>query len=310
MSKLTVQDDGSATQLAALEVCEQHIFMAYRRGLDATCDIAKELVIISDQELWRARNYEKFDAYVAKELNLDVRTAERMMRIWRSRALLEEAGVELPFNETLIAELGALPPERQSDIWQGIVRVCERDDKPITASTVRKAVEIERDRLAALPPPPSQEKPAAAAPGQRRGVESELRVGDEEQKEQRGGGDGDKAKPATTPQFSDEAERALARIARHCGEAVVKAILSGNLPMSQSTLLKWAEQEDSLLRNLRYYLVDLRWTLGKAMAHERKLVDGDSTLDQMILLAKVRGGSVTIKHNDFLVSIKQEVALA
>jgi hypothetical protein len=299
MSKLTVEDDGSATRLAALEACEQRIFIAYRRGLDATCAIAKELVTITDSELWRARDYEKFDDYVADKLHIDGRTADRMIRTWHSRGFLEQAGVELPFNESLIAELSVLPMERQADVWQGLVRVCEREDKPITANTVRKAVEVERDRLAATPAAASEK---SAPPAQRRGVQSELHIDDDEETDK-----SQKAAPAP-PRFSDEGERALARIAKHCGDATVKAILSGNVQMTESTVLKWAEQEDVMLRNLRYYLMDLRWHIGRALAHERRLVDGDSTLDQLVLLARVRGGQVTIQHNDFLVSLQQVAA--
>jgi hypothetical protein len=296
MSKLTVQDDGSATRLAALEACEQRIFIAYRRGLDATCAIAKELVAITEDQLWRARDYENFDDYVADRLHIDGRTADRMIRTWNSRALLEQAGIELPFNESLIAELSVLPMERQADVWQGLVRVCEREDKPITANTVRKAVEVERDRLAATP------AATPAPPAQRRGVQSELHIDDDE-----GTDKSQRAAPAI-PQFSDEGERALARIAKHCGDATVEAILAGHVQMTESTVLKWAEQEDVMLRNLRYYLMDLRWHIGRALAYERRLVDGDSTLDQMILLARVRGGQVTIQHNDFVISLQQQIA--
>jgi hypothetical protein len=53
-----------------------------------------------------------------------------------------------------------------------------------------------------------------------------------------------------------------------------------------------------LVRNLAHYLIDLRWTLRKALDYEDRMIDGETTIDQLTTLARARGGHIVIEHQD------------
>jgi hypothetical protein len=278
-------EDNSA-RLAELEACEKRIFIALRRSMEITNAIAKELITIRDKALWLAREYKSFKDYVANGLGLDFRSAFRITGISGTLALLDEAGLEIPANETIVAELGRLPEQYRLEVWQTTVEQCAKENQPVTAQIMHKtinAIQAEQRTLFG-------QQAISAKDGERAGVAVDVNLEEE-------------AKP--TIQLSDDGEIALDRIKRWCGEETAKAILSGNLPISERELIKWAEQDEQVARNLRYYIVEQRWSLQSAINYENKLINSKSTLEQMINFAIARGGRLAIRHNDFRITIER-----
>jgi hypothetical protein len=279
-------EDNSA-RLAELEACEKRILIALRRSMEITNAIAKELITIRDKALWLAREYKSFKDYVANGLGLDFRSAFRITGISGTLALLDKAGLETPANETIVAELGRLPEQYRLEVWQTTVEQCAKENQPVTAQIMHKTINaIQAEQRTLLG------QQASTKDGERAGVAVDVELDEEGE-----------AKPAI--QLSDDGELALDRIKRWCGEETAKAILCGNLPISERELIKWADQDEQVARNLRYYIVEQRWSLQSAINYENKLVNSKSTLEQMINFANARGGRLAIRHNDFRITIER-----
>jgi hypothetical protein len=273
MNQLTLAKDEE--RKVQLEACENRIFSAFRRGLEATCDIGKELRTIEADTLYDVRGYQNLIPYAERELRMDERSVRRSMNILSVIERLEGSGVQLPSNESQLIELARLPDERVLPVWERLVKTCDKKDVPITIFRVREAVNLD-------------EEPAKPARG---GVQANISL--------------DETEPLT-----EAGEKALARIRRICGEDIAKAIESGAVTLPEKALIKWAELKDQLMRNLVYYIIDQRWTVAQAIAYEEKKITGHSTLEDMILLARARGGHVAIQHDEFLVTIERAAAAA
>jgi hypothetical protein len=272
MNQLTLAKDEE--RKVRLEACESRIFSAFRRGLEATCDIGKELRTIEAETLYDVRGYEELMPYAERELRMDERSVRRSMNILSVIERLEGSDIQLPSNESQLIELAKLPDERVLPVWERLVKTCDKKDVPITIFRIREAVNLD-------------EEPAKPAP--RGGVQANISL--------------DETEPLT-----EAGEKALARIRRICGEDIAKAIESGVVTLPEKALIKWAELKDQLMRNLVYYIIDQRWTVAQAIAYEDKKITGDSTLEDMILLARARGGHVAIQHNEFLVTVDRAAA--
>ena len=269
--------------LVVLEECEHKIKLAFQRGLEATCTIAAELHKIKDQQLWQLRDCSSFTDYVDKYLPLDRRSISRIIDIGPVVERLRDAGLQLPENESQVAELIPLKPDAQPQVWEQVLRAAEKLEQPITSTFIRKAVEF-HDRH--QPEPDNEEEKPADRPG----VKTAL---DLDEKPAEAKDDGAPAKKAKVPErltFSEKGEAALERIGRLCGKAVREAIEKGNLPISERDLIKWSQEEDSMVQALKYYIVDQRWRIDKAIQFENRTIQEETTLRDLLSLVTAHGG--------------------
>lgn len=290
-------DETLLTQnLPALEKCEARIRDAVRRGMNATRDIGRQLLKIEQEKLYLARDCTSFADYVRKFTRWDTTTAKRIQAQSIVCDQLEDAGMDVPDNEAILLELARLAPEHQARIWQEIIQYCEEIQLPVNYEAVKRAVDVEeKQQLTQLAKSAEQEE-------ERRGLELNLEDGQ------------DAPRPGTPAPYrmilSEKGEEALERINRLCGEGVGKAIIKGTVMMSEDALVKWSEQEDYLVKNLHYYVFNNRWTVNKALQFERNLVDEGTTLEQLAHLARARGGTYIIQHQEFRIHIERVAASA
>jgi hypothetical protein len=165
----------------------------------------------------------------------------------------------------------------------------------ITAKTVRIAVEQEEERQRK-----SESGKEPKALGSSRGVQTALDMDSGEQQET----DEQPAasKPAVAPgriTLTQRGEEALDRIRELCGKETAEGIEKGYVSISERDLIKWADESDVAVRNLEHYIVNLRWSVRKALEYEEKIIDGESTLNQLIVLARARGGRAIFEHQDY-----------
>lgn len=288
---------------AQLESCEKRIISAFRRGMDVTRAIAKELITINDQELYLVY-FNSMKDYVDERLQLSYSSSLRVMDIHRTMELLEGERLDLlPANETQAAELGRLRLEYRLKAWNTAVETCRENNLGVTAYAVRSAVDLTLQELkeakqpvALAPRPTSKTKP------KQRGLEIEL-----DSDEQENGAQSPEAKAEPEEErvlLSEDGEKALDRIRRKCGDAVANAIESGRIKVSEKHLIRWAEEEELTMENLAYYVVDMGWTFQRALAWEKKLIDGGSTVDELILRAQAAGGRVATNYQAFRITIE------
>lgn len=293
---LTTQEDSS--RFALLERLEDNIRKAFRRGLDATRSMGTDFNRIKEEQLYTERGYTSFFRYVEEHMQAAYRTVERIIDMSKTAQLIEDAGLRLPANETLLRELTNLEPESQKTIWKAIVDGFP--DEEITAQTVRIAVEQEQRRAGA-----KQSKPRRS----RSGIKTSL---DKDEDKNKGNGEQDKDKPsepsetkaaaAAAPdriRLTQDGEKALNRIRALCGEETATGIETCSVAITERDLIKWADQSDVIVKNLAHYVVDKRWSVRKALDYEDRIIDGETSLNQLIILARARGGVVTLEHQDY-----------
>jgi hypothetical protein len=270
----------SKERLIALEECERKIVMLFRRGIEATCALAKEFTKIEEQELYRDVGSKTFHAYVVERLGLEMQMVRESIAISIACENLKKAGLALPETESQVVELARVEAEHQPLVWQLVVEAAEKVDKRVTAAAVRDAVrKYEESRQEAEP-----------APAPRRGVVTAL---DTPQSTEANGAPRRTSAAPKVPkkiELYEAGEAALERIRRLCGDPIAKGIESGNLPISERDLIKWSEQTDDLVKTLAHYVGDLRWTVSKAINFEARTLNEATTLAELMTLARVRGG--------------------
>lgn len=274
-------------RLVLLEECEQKIMSAFRRGMEATEIIARELRTINDQQLYLDRQCETFEEYVLKYCRISVDTAQQMIAVSRTNALLREAGLPLPANQSQAAELARLEPEQQPIVWQRLLEGERETDMPLTASIIKKQVDLAKSATSAAP---------------RSGVNVTLNLGDGEPKADTNGAPKKMTPAAKVPAkvvLTDKGEAALERIKRLCGDPVGNAIANGNLPITERDLLKWSEEEDAMVETLAHYISNLRWTVAQAMKFENQTINEATTVGDLMKLAKARDGRYLF-HTDYV----------
>jgi len=277
-----------------LEVCESTIRTAFRRGLESTLEIVAALQRIEAEELWREREEfsdKPFAYYVKYYLKWDLQSVARIKLIDSTVRELKDANLPLPENESQVAELGRLEPDERGPLWSDLLDWSQRKEQPITVDTVRKAVEIEKQRQERIR---EREEADAAAKARLKqpkvGIDPDLGLGPEPE---------EPPKPAATRQpRSEEVEKAIDLIRKLCGNDVGAALESGALPMANKDILKWASLDPQMVKNLVYYVVNRRWSVAQAIAEESRQVDGGTTVDQLIALAKARSGRYTLTQDD------------
>src|SRR5258706_4704129 len=255
--------------LQAMEECELKINNAWHKGIEASFVIGRELEKIRSQELFRALGYDSFHAYVKERQ--DPRSMRRQLAVLGTVQALKAANLPLPANESQVVELARLDDETQPLVWQRLLTLRDKDpEKPITVGRVRAAVEFE---LAARPA--------------RTGVKTTLDL------------DGNGA----AIKLDEEGERALNRIRRLCGDPIADSIVRLNIVISERDLIKWAEQDDAMVKQLAYYIAQ-RWSVTKALAFENRDLSGMTTVNDMIALASARGGTLEFKFQKTKITVE------
>jgi hypothetical protein len=288
--------------VAQLTECEMTIQEAVRRGIDAACDIGRVLNKIELLELYLVK-HETFALYVEKETRWDRGTVKKMQTEASVRDNLQEHSLPLPENETMLLALGRLEPEVQAQVWDELLSTCERIGMEITEKAVQTAVNVEERKAASTKPvyvKPSSKKAASSQKGTGGGVNVDLGLG---------AGQPDKGAPEP-PQsglgLSEEGEAALEKIGRLCGDFVRKAIENRSLThLNERDLITWAEQNDHQMRNLAHYVINKRWTVDKSLKFDQRIVNNNTTLDQLTDLARARGGHLTIRHEEFELAFRR-----
>lgn len=276
----------------ALEDCENKIKSAFRRGLLATCDIAKELHKILKDELYTEVTPE-FTEYLTISLRMDLRTYRRIIAVSQTIAQLQHAGLELPANETQAAELARLKAPLRPKVWSDLLSRALREEKNgLTTEDVKHAVEAAEEAAEALRP---AEEPARSGGG--------IEVDMEDQDNGAAAPAAKKAKPPVQEGevvLTEKGEAALNRIRKICGDLIANAVASGTRAMTEREIRNWAEYDDAMMRLLVYYIVDQNWPLSKAVAFENKAskIEDSTDVHDLILIAAARGGSAQINYDN------------
>lgn len=265
---------------AALEDCENKIRAAFRRGLQATCDIAKELGKIHREELYLGKTSD-FTEYVTDYLGIDIRSYRRIVAVSQTIAQLQEAGLKLPANQAQAEELSRLETSMRPQVWNNLILEAERLEKILTADDVRHAVEAGEQQT---PQPQIQDQ----------GIEIDMDMGDNGSSPKKSAqADAQDAQLA----YTEKGEAALQRIRSICGAEIADAILDGTRVLSERELRNWAEYDDAMMRSLVYF-VNQGWPLAKAVTFLNKSVEGSTDVDDLLMIAGSRGGSAIINYSD------------
>jgi hypothetical protein len=291
--------DGDAARLVALEECEQKILSAYRRGLEATCDMAKQFRRIQQYELYKERGCGSFEEYAVKHLRADLRSVNRTLEVAEVIEVLRRANLPMPANETQAAELSRLGADHQAEVWQRLLKAEEVHELPLTAAAVKKAVDLAREIIEAQ----AERQDVLSPKGVQTALDMESADGAGTPKKMTAI-DSQPKVPERAVRYDESGEAALERISRLCGAAVGKAIESGNLPMTQRELIKWAEEGDEMVERLAHYVNDLRWKVDKAIQFEMAGLDEATTLTKVREMALARGGRMSFTLADIKVVVE------
>lgn len=281
-----------AAKLANLEDSENKIRSAFRRGLEATCAIAKELHKILKGELYKERGYDDFMSYVTDELRIDPRTYRRIIAVSQTISQLQEAGLTLPLNESQAAELARLDPERRARVWLDLITKAEKADHRLRLEDVKRAVDNAEASM------------VAPAPVRRGTVEVDMDTDNGDEPAPREKNVKGPVVQEVGVVFTERGEAALARIRKLCGDEIADAIESGTVPITEKELRTWAEQPDNVARALSHYVIDKRWTVAKAVDFETLPIEGDTDVSDMLLIAKARGGLAVLNYGEAQITVK------
>jgi hypothetical protein len=249
-------------------------------------EIASALLEIQEEELWRyakeLHGYEarSFRDYAQEFLGWDGRTIIRIMEAENIFRTLESDHLELPANESQALALSGLSQERRSLVWQRVLETAQAEQTPVTVLKVRDAVTQESEWQA------EEEAEAKAAP--KRGVQVDMNG----------------EQPAPLISLTERGEEALARIRALCGQPVAEAIEQKRLNLSEAAIIHWGEQDEETVKGLAHYTLQ-GWSVRKALNYMSRLIDGDTTIDELIQIARERGGRYAVMHTDarFIIEI-------
>jgi hypothetical protein len=287
---------GSSSRLVLLEECERKIHTHLRRGLDATVGLGQELAKIKKLELFLERCGD-FHKYCAEYHGWDPRTVGRFIAVADSVKLLRDQGLELPGNETQVSELARLEPEHQAEVWKLVRDIAEKHECAITADLVHDVVEdyeakIIRPKAATV----AKQSPSRALDG------SDLQVGPDLSGDAHDASAGPLEPPARI-QLSEQGERDLVRIRRLCGDVVADAIEYLRLEMSERELRQWAAQEDPEV--LTHYILDLRWSLAKALGFVNQTITDRTPVGRLITMAMANNGHFEVEMQEVKITVNR-----
>jgi hypothetical protein len=303
--QLIPQQESGPNRVLRLRECEKIIADACRRTIQESRVIGEQLRIISDQELWQEKGSTSMTDYVETELPFDRHAASRMMLFSHIADIFDQNKLALPAYETQALELAKLRDDEGNllekeliHVWQKLQATCEKRGDIITTYAVKQAVldfEETHDRESGGVQVNLDDGQQAAGPPSPAG----------------GGGSREASTTAQAPRIrlTEDGENALERIGRLCGPEIAKAIESGTVRISQADLITWAEQDDQMVKNLVYYVIDNRWSVPKAIKYENRTITGATTIDELILMCQSRGGRITFDHDteEFTVRVTLEL---
>ena len=271
------------TRLLQLEECEHKIGNYFRRGLEATYGIGRELKKISDLELYLERGSRSLNEYAWDYHNLESRSVSRFLSVADTVMLLKDHGLELPSNESQVLELARIDPEQQPLVWERVLKAAEVREEQVTAFTVRKAVDLVVDNVRQLPPPAKTPAKGVRTPLD----EEEQEPGPDLSAEQENGSQGRLELPSRIS-LTERGEAALERIRRLCGNQTADAIAELRLQISERELITWADHEDPA--KLGRYITNLGFTVAKAIGFEAVTVTEKTTVYKLLQLAQANQG--------------------
>jgi hypothetical protein len=286
----------------ALKECERKIDDACKRTVKDARAIGRELLRIRDDRLFEEAGKESFKQYVEIDLGWEYRNASRLMSISLCAANLESAGLQLPPNESQIAELARLPDSIQASAYSDILTRCEQADVPVTIQIIHSEIEEQEAHLAKLNSTGLKERTKSQTG---RSFKSSKPVGitvpdlgNEQTME------APAVSARRTISLDEDGEAALLRIRRICGDQIADALLYLDVPITQRELERWAEQEDEIVKALAYYIVHERWSLSPALKFHSREPDKETTIEALAHWARSRGGYYAFRYGKALISIQ------
>jgi hypothetical protein len=255
-----------------LQEIEHTIREGIAQGRRAIRQIGAGFAKIQTQELWQAagEEFHDFYAYAYYAFGMERWNVNYAINAERTFALLERAHLRPPLNESQAAALAGLNEEQQLAVWRRVVEECERAELGITVARIRDAVRQER-----------QNGPPAGA-----GVDVDLGAEDE-------------------LSLTEKGEEALARINALCGPAIESAIRHRrNDKITEDAVCLWAAQDDDTVIALPEYVFDRHWTVRKALNYLSQLIEGDTEIDELVLMARNRSGRFVGKYADARITIE------
>lgn len=99
----------------------------------------------------------------------------------------------------------------------------------------------------------------------------------------------------------DALDRAITKIANQVSSVGFDAlkfknsIADGSLPVSSADLRKWSETSDARIKQIAPLVINLRWTVGKAIAFIDKVVDSETKIDHLVNLTVVAQGKPVVE---------------
>ena len=287
MKEILAKDN---SRLLVLEECEKKIGNYFRRGLEATVGIGQQLRKINDLELYLERGCRSINEYAQDCHGLNAQATTRFIGISQSAELFKSKGIELPANETQLAELARLEPDRQLETWELVKKAAEVREETVTAANVRTAVD--NAKVVKLAPSPQ--------PAPRKSLEEpDLDLGSLAPDSEQNGSTGRIEVPRIS--LSEDGEEALERIRRTCGEVVAEAIEGHRIQISERELILWANQEDPNL--LTHYVAERGWSVSKAIGFETQNVTENTKLSKLFILAIANGGHFEVDMETATVSV-------
>ena len=268
-------------QLAAIE---QIIREALVSGRHAIRRIGAGFLAIRQRDLWNLTQDENLDffEYCWTAFGLESRNVKYAMDAERAFRTIEHAQLQLPSNDGQAVELARLHDEdRQIDVWRRVLEMCAEQNLGITVMRVREAVtqekeDIRREAVEGKDKKKTKDKPAKVPKG------IDVDMGDEDELH-----------------LTERGEEALARIKALCGDVVATAIREKrNAKLTEAAVRQWAEQDDDTVTNLVYYCIDRVWSVRKALNYLSRIIDGDTQVDELILMARNQGGRFSGMHGD------------
>jgi hypothetical protein len=270
-------------QLVALE---KEIREALADGRQAIRQIGSDLTVIRDNNLWQVANnqYRDFWQYSYDAFGLEARGVKYAMNAASAFRVLEQAHLQLPVNDSQAYELSKLDQEHQAIVWRRVLETCAEKNLGITVLRIREAVLQEKEDLkkggatAKRIRKPKKEVPKPEATG------VQIDMGSDEEQELL---------------LTERGEEALARVQALCGEVVAAAIRAKkNDKVTEDALCKWADQEPETIRELPRYVYDRGWSVRKSLNYISQIIEGDTEVDELVLMARNRGGRFVGVHLD------------
>jgi len=248
-----------------LERISRIIRQAILNGTQSIRDIGAGLIVIWEKDLWGLgeQKAKQFFPCAYEAFSLERRNVKAAMAVEHTFLNVARAKLRLPENASQAAELAKLVDHKQITVWKRVTEECDKHGLPVSVLRVRDAVNQE-----------------LASSEEGKGIEIDM--GDEEDE----------------LYLTEAGEEALARIKALCGKGVAEAIRFKRAKLTEPAIKLWADQDDDVVKELAHYVIDQGWTVRKSLNYMSKVIDGDTEVDELILMARNRGGRLVGSHLD------------